>query len=1024
MRAAKYYLFAPFSLDPVNQQLWRGEKEIPLRRKPFEVLCYLVARPGELVTKAALLDAVWADVTVSDSMPAMCVGQLRKALGDEHGIPRFIATVHGRGYRFIARVTTTPSLEPRPKPHSIPSTPAPIMVGRDAEMAQLRNWFARVLQGQRRIVFVAGEPGIGKTTFVRAFLDSLGHEDGVQIGCGQCIEQYGAGEPYMPVLEALTRLGQEGGNERLLEALHRFAPSWLAQMPFLLSEAEREKLSGTAQAVTQQRMLREMAQALEALAADSPLVLFLEDLHWSDSSTLELISTLARRGESARLLVIGTYRPVEMPTSDHPLRTVKGELELHRLCDELRLALLSKEDVEKYLAMRLSGRPGEGLVGLLSAALHEHTDGNPLFMVSVVDDLAQRGMLNTVGESTSSEFADLFRACEVETPRGILQMIARNLERLDCNDQAVLKAASVVGVDFSAAAVAAALARSVTEIEDCCARLSYREQFVRTQGTSEWPDGTVAEIFRFTHSLYAEVLYGGIPGGSRVELHRRIAEREEHAYGERTAEVASELAHHFSRANEKNKAVRYFELAGQQALQRSAHVDAISSLNAAIDLLQSLPDSPARIKREMFLQRALGSAFIEVKGPAAPEVERAYTRARELLGRLGDDPLELLPALIGLCLTYLAQGELQMAREQAAHLLRRAESEHDPTLLLCAHNALGATLLQMGELLLAREHLEMAIPLLDSKRPLSVPYTGVSLDAGACCLSNTAQTLWYLGYPDQALKRGNEALVLAQGLSHPHSLVFVEDSLGYLHLCRGEARAARETAERVIELSNEHGFAYWLAHATCLRGFALTEQGHKEEGVAQTQKGLAAYRATGSELGRSYLLNGLAKGYMETGRLNDGLNALAEAAAAADKHDDRFAAAETHRLNGELLLQLGHSRSAEAQNCFQLAIEIAQKQRAKAWELRATTSLARLLNRTGRRAEALAILAEIYSWFTEGFETADLKEAKALLDKLATEPGTLTDHSDDAQRVEELLRIHARRAPKSRRQMNRIVRKN
>jgi len=343
--------FSEFRLDLANERLWQGEEKIRLRRKTFQVLRHLVARPGELVTKRALLDGVWAEAVVSDSMPSICVAELREALGDDARTPTLIETVHGRGYRFIARVLTTAGSDPASKQRAVASEPAVIMVGRKAELAQLHGWFARIRGGQRRVVFVSGEPGIGKTTVVKAFLDSIAQEQGIRIGYGQCIEQYGAGEPYMPVLEALTRLGQEAGSERLLEVLHRFAPNWRVQMPALLSEAERGKPQSVAQAVTQQRMLREVTQALDSIAADSPLVLFLEDLHWSDVSTLELISALARRREPARLLVIGTYRPAEILGGDHPLRTMKGELELHKFCEELRLAPLTKAIFPERLSM-------------------------------------------------------------------------------------------------------------------------------------------------------------------------------------------------------------------------------------------------------------------------------------------------------------------------------------------------------------------------------------------------------------------------------------------------------------------------------------------------------------------------------------------------------------------------------------------------------------------------------------------------------------------------------------------------
>ena len=350
--------FPPFHLDRVNAQLWRGEEEISLRRKTFDVLLYLVDHAGQLVTKAALLDAIWSEVTVSDSMPVIYVAELRKALDDEAKIPRFIETVHGRGYRFVAKVTNIVPKMATSQPRVLFRGPKPIVVGREDELARLQSGYSHVLEGQRCVIFVTGEAGIGKTTFVQTFLDSVQEEGTALVGCGQCVEQYGGGEPYMPVLEALSSLGREPGGKRVVGLFNRLAP----------------------------------AQALESLTAEAPLVLLLEDLHWSDFSTLELISAIARRSEAARLLIVGTYRSVEMLADDHPLRTMKQELELHRCCEDLRLKLLSEEDVAGYLAKRFP-RSGSRQSDNLAAMIHERTDGNPLFMISVVDYLVDAGLL-------------------------------------------------------------------------------------------------------------------------------------------------------------------------------------------------------------------------------------------------------------------------------------------------------------------------------------------------------------------------------------------------------------------------------------------------------------------------------------------------------------------------------------------------------------------------------------------------------------------------------------------------------
>ena len=999
MGVAKQYLFAPFRLDSTNEQLWCGEETIPLRRKTFEVLRFLVENRAQLVTKTALLDALWPQIIVSDSMPTICVGELRKALSDNAKTPRFIETVHGRGYRFIANVATA---EASVKPRSHSCGLERIVVGRDAELALLGGWFAEVLEGERRVVFVAGEPGIGKTTFVRAFLDSIGDQDGVRIGVGQCIEQYGAAEPYMPVLESLTRLRQERGGERLLEILHQLAPMWLAQMPELLSEGERQASLRDAQGVTQHRMLREMAQALEALTADLPLVLFLEDLHWSDFSTLELIATIARRTETARLLIIGTYRPMEMLRMEHPLRTMKGELELHRQCEELRLTLLSEKYIADYLTQRFAedgpdgarerglggagrnpertrrgSRPGESATSAprsgsgaiiherpferVASAIHDRTDGNPLFMVNVVDYLVEHGSLVDPGK--------------IEPPRSIVQMIEFNLERLDSDEQAVLEGASVVGAKFSAAAVAAALDRPVSEIEARCTHLSRHEQFVQTHGISEWPDGTVAETFRFHHALYGDVLYGRIAAGHRVELHRRIAEREENAYGDRAGEIAAELAHHWRCANDKNKAIEYLGRAGQQAIQRSAQAEAIGNLTAAIDLLQSLPNSPERIQRELNLQLALAAALFAVKGGAAAEVEGAYDRVRALCQQ--DNWRELFHALFGLWVVHYQRGELLLAYRLGEELLRRAQSANDPALLLYARIALGDSSTLLGKLHDAREHFETGIALYNGE-----PHRLLGgVDPGVNCLSYLAFVLLALGYPEQALARSKQALASARASSNPYTLAYAESLAGRFHQARRDPRATLEVADHLYAVSAELGYSYWLAQATCERGGAMAALGRDSEGIAQIEQGLAAFRPTGAKYMRPPYLCLLAEACCSAGRVDEGLNALNEAFAAVNEHGSP----EMYQLKGQLLLRQDASNAGEAENCFRRVIEIASNLSSKYGELRATISLARLLATQGRRDEARTTLAEIYGWFTEGFDTFALTEAKVLLEELSRE---------------------------------------
>jgi predicted ATPase len=555
-------------------------------------------------------------------------------------------------------------------------------------------------------------------------------------------------------------------------------------------------------------------------------------------------------------------------------------------------------------------------------------------------------------------------------------ILAARIDRLSAAQKELLQTMAVIGRESPRTLISKMTAPAEAQLERTLAELRAAEFIYEQLAMAE-------SEYVFKHALTQEVAYNSLLIERRKLLHERAGQALESIFADQLDDHLTQLAHHYRYSDNLDKAVEYLGRAGQQAIQRSAHADAISSLSTAIELLQKLPDTASRIQRELPLQLALGQAFIVQKGWAAPEVERAFSRARELCEWLGDPP-ELFSALFGLFAMYYLRDEQRTAYQLAEQLLRRAQGTHDPALLMFAHLALGDSSYQRGELLLAREHLEMGISLYDRERHRPLALRLIGLDPGVNCLSFAAYTLWLLGYPDRALERVNEALVLAQGLSHPHSLVFAEVFAGFLHLYRREGRAAQEHAEPIIALCDEHGFSgNYVGLAAVFCGAAMAQQGRHEEGIGKIRDGLAAVRATGTELGQPSRLCILAEACMQTGRLGDGLSALTEALAATDKYEDRAFEAEADRLKGELLLKQDESNVAEARGCYQRAIEIARKQSAKSLELRATMSLARLFAKQGRRDEARAMLVDIYGWFTEGFDTADLKDAKALLDELS-----------------------------------------
>ena len=977
----------PIRIEVENEWAWCGERRLDLPPRVFALLRHLVEHPRRLITRKELFAALWGDAVVSEAALTSCLRDLRRALGDPSHAPRYIATVHRRGFRFIGPVVTGPAVMPgsstearRSPPVSLPSAP---FVGRDAELARLHALFATAAHGQRRLVFVTGEPGIGKTALVETFLAQLGDAEGLRLGRGQCVEQYGIGEAYLPMLEALGRLGREEHGHTIVGVLKQHAPTWLAQLPALLSDEDLEAVQRRIQGTSRDRMLREIVEAVDALSRDAPLVLVVEDLHWSDAATIELLGMLARRRELARLLVLGTYRPGDVAGSAHPLRSMKHELQLHGHCDEVPLEFLSVAAIGEYLARRF---PQHRFPPDLATVLHRDTEGNPLFVVNTIDYLiAQRQMCELDGLWTLTvPVAEI----ALGIPATVAQMVDTHVERLTADEQALLAAASVAGVEFSAA-VGPAGGIATREAERLCEALALRRQFLRATGIVEWPDGTVAGRYAFIHALYRNVLYARVSLGHRVGLHLRTGELLEHSYGRQSGEIAGELAMHFEHGRDFQRAVEYRRQAGEHALRRHGYREAAEHATRGLESLKRQPDSQERTQQELALQIMLGSALTALRGHAAPEVERAYARARELCERV-DDTHRLFPVLLALGWFYLMGGPSDTARDVGTRLATMAEATGDPAILLAAHNVLGLASFYRGEFEAALDHSERGIALYDPKAhsPARSPVFRANVDPGVSCTGHAAWTLWLLGYPARAAARMREGLALAHSIAHPFSLAHGYRFGAAFHLGRRERDAHQEQSDAGFALATEHGFDAVLKAARFHQGWVLAERGEEQAGLAPMQEWVTACRDIRAAMVIPPYLGWLAEVFGRLGRPAEGLALVRDAFAAETASGYRYWTAELHRLQGTLTLQVGREGVSgtpveeSAESCFLEAIEIARRQRAKLLELRAATSLSRLWVRQGKASEARGLLSETYTWFVEGFDTADLTEARALLVEL------------------------------------------
>jgi DNA-binding winged helix-turn-helix (wHTH) protein/predicted ATPase len=1004
MQAGQNITFGRFRLDLTNECLWQGTRAISLRPKAFAVLKLLMERAGLLVTKQQVLDTVWPDTFVGDAVLKDSIRQLREALHDNAAEPVYIETSHRRGYRFIgtlsepASATKTPvAFSSAPVLEASPniatrrsSTETPGVLGRETELAKLHGWLDQALAGERQTVFVTGEPGIGKTTLVQAFLQQAAGDSSILVARGQCLEHYGSGEAYLPVLDGFSRLCRSVAAAQVLNCLRQHAPTWLGQMPSVIQPAERTVLQSQVQGATRERMLREMAEAIEAIALESPLLLVLEDLHWSDYSTLDLMSYLARRLDRARLLVIGTYRPVDVIVGDHPLKGVKRELQAHNLCRELPLEYLAEAAVAEYLNTRF---PGHQLPARLRRTIYQRTEGNPLFMVNLVEYLIDQNMI--VEERGAWNLRVELSDIEKGVPTNLRQLIEKQIERLDPDQRTVLEAASVAGMECSSIAIAAGLDMPIASVEKHCDELAGRHQFLSPAWLVELPDGTITPRHRFIHVLYRDVPYRMMAPMRRSQIHQRIAERGVVIYGDHCSEIAAELAMHFEQSRDWPHALEYLLKAAENAAACSAHHEASDLANRGLEILKSLPRTSTHSKDEMKLRMILSVSLMTIKGFASEEVESINARGRELFWQLGPSP-ELFYMLWSLGLYYQFSGKLQSALEISSQLLQLAEDLNDGALLMAAHRAMGAALVEIGRCTEALHHLDAGTALYATHR--QHPYdVFMGRDCKVVCECLAARALWALGYPDRAAEKIASALALARDLAHPQTLMVVGHFAVQLHQLLREPQLAQQHARAVVKLADEYGLEVWACFGNIDLAWSDAELGDAQRGIAQMKRSLEAYEATGARLRCPYFLGLLADELGKAGHVLEGLAAIAKALTLAERNGERYWLAELHRIKGELIIKhcdLVQQENVEdgstsrvnneisqmllqAEACFAQALAIAKQQGTKSWELRTALSMNRLQVRQGEPTNTH--LAELFSSFTEGHETADLRQAKAWL---------------------------------------------
>jgi DNA-binding winged helix-turn-helix (wHTH) protein/tetratricopeptide (TPR) repeat protein len=947
--------FGEFELDEGNARLLRSGTGVPLAPKALAVLCALARRPGQLLTKNALLDEVWGHQHVSESVLKTLISELRAALADDAKQPRYIETASRKGYRFIgaAAPDAAPPLVP-PMAHAELQTP---MVGRRDALAQVRAAWQRALAGKKQLVWVVGEAGVGKTTLIDALLREVDPTMWIR---GQCVEQFGAGEPYLPVLEALAVLCR---HDKALPALLRSAaPTWLLQLPWLCTEAERAELRRELAGATQERMLRELRTLFDEYSAQRPMLFVIEDLHWSDEATLRMMDYFIRTPGRARIMWLVTFRLAEVISGEHLLKAMRNELRLHKLAEEIVLDPFSESEVADYVGQRFSGREfSEGFV----RKLHAHTDGLPLFLVNVVDEIVSQGAPQRA-DAAEPALEDL------AVPEGLAGVLEKQMSRLPAAQRAALEAASVCGMEFRPLTVAAALEADVATVGDCCEALARQRLWLTALDVGRRPDGSIDARYAFRHALYKRVLYQGVGAATRVQMHRRVALSMERSLASGVAVTAAELASHFELSHEIPMALRYYAEAAENALRSFAPKEAVQLTSHALELLKPLPEGAERDELEMNLTGPRGVATSQLLGIASPEARATFARAEVLTSRLPPAPKRAFE-MSGLGWVHYVRGEFEQARALATRTLALGDARDDPLLRIAACNLMGVTVGQQGELAASRRWLERGLEIC-AQVGEQIPIAPFVIDPIVSIRANLYLFLANLGYPDQALRQLEAAMARAAAIGQPMAQMLS-------HWCNGIAgwrvedgarleRAADGIDRTVVGnmLAQGEGPGHWI------RGWRMALHGDPAAAYERIMKGYERHERFGMYAGCPIVLGYAAEALRLAQRPDEAQQRIEQALAMGERIGDRVYIPDLFVLKARIADARDDRAGARA--AIDAALREARAQQALWPQLVAHTERCAMPDATAADREALAACCAL---LTEGLDTPVMQRARNLL---------------------------------------------
>jgi DNA-binding winged helix-turn-helix (wHTH) protein/tetratricopeptide (TPR) repeat protein len=980
------FQFEDFVLNRSVHELRRGSVSIPLQRIPLELLFLLVERRGHIVTREEILDRVWGKGVFVDSETSIntAIRKIRRALSDNPEAPRFVLTVPAKGYRFVAAVRETNQQITHGVGEAVRATQRS-MVGRERELALLLGGLDDAASGHGRLFLISGEPGVGKTRLA-AEVTALAQANGMTLMIGHCSERDEA-VAYLPFVEILESCVDRASNP---DALRRMLGTQGSELAHLLPKLrtilpELPLPLDLPPAQARRHLFSCVLDFAARIASERPTLMILEDLHWADDSTLSLLDHLTQRLSDLQLMVIGTYRDAELDLTRGLANILEASLR-GRLATRVTLSVLPRDGVAAMLKSLSGKSPPASIV----SAIHAETEGNPFFVEELFRHLEEENRLY----DSAGRFRSELKIGETEAPPSVRLIVMGRLKRLSEATRMLLATAAVIGRSFDFALLQASHAARADSLLECIEE-GERAGLIRSVAESR------KARFEFSHELTRQAVLSGLSALRRERLHLNVADAIERVYSPASGpknnvshdDHVAELAYHYAHGGNPDKAVEYCLRSAQKFAHLGSRTEALAQFHSGLELLQDLPDGDRRAEIELDLRNAVFGVIGNTKGYSSPEAEQSYARAMEICQRPGIDWQKTWVALFGMFFVQQLRPNVGKGKAITNDLIAVAQRRGSIGYLAEAENWSAYTSMVSGAFEVAASTFDrawtrlesFAHPSLTEERALQMPQGRTIWQWGT--LQNNrilaGWNLWFLGYPDRALDRLNWASALAQLPGAPKDILAdIHGFATYIYELRRELAQMKARAAARLALANEEGFFTGRAIAEIYLGWADALGGDVEVGIPRMKRYLLELRAAGSGYISDRCLAFLAAAFGQMGSFDEGLRAIDEGFQFIERTGQRYYEAELHRLKGELLLAQ-NSANVQAEECFRTAIDVARRQHAKSWELRATTSLVRLLRDTNLRDEARAMLAETYNWFTEGFNTQDLKDARGLLNELS-----------------------------------------